>query len=95
MYFKISARELEVLESERETILRTLRNCQKSKPRGKPMKPPILVVPLDATKLVCIIEDLSEDEDEDEAEVERRNSRRRKSSTRRRGGNWEKSVWLL
>ena len=54
MYFKLSARELEILESQRQIILGTLLQHQTSG-RARTQKPPFLVVPIDPSGLVCII----------------------------------------
>ena len=80
MHFKLSARELEILE-DREVILSRLRDSQDK--RVKTLKPPILVVPTDKSRLVCVIErderfsekdkaDGEEDADSLEEEEERR-----------------------
>jgi hypothetical protein len=55
MYFKLSARELEILDSQRQVILGTLLQHQSSgRPRNQ--KPPFLVVPFDPSGLICIIQ---------------------------------------
>ena len=53
MHFKLSARELEILE-DRDKILSSLRESQAR--RTKALKPPILVVPTDQSRLVTVIE---------------------------------------
>ena len=81
MRYKLSVRELEILDKDRIKILRRLRDSHldstpsskpvKSSTKNKPMKPPILVVPLDDSRLFCIIQKCSEYDDEpklDEAE---------------------------
>ena len=55
MYYKLSARELEILDGQRQIILGTLLEHQNSgKPRNQ--KPPFLIVPFDPSGLVCIIQ---------------------------------------
>lgn len=53
MFFKLSAREIEILE-ERDKILERLRQGQDR--RTRPLKPPILVVPQDESHLMAVIE---------------------------------------
>lgn len=54
MHFKLSARELGILE-DREAILSRLRDSQDKRTK-KTLKPPILVVPEDKSRLICVIE---------------------------------------
>ena len=64
MRFKLSVRELEILDKDRIKILKRLREShlndttrkQSKHFAKKPMKPPILVVPLDDSRLFCIIQ---------------------------------------
>lgn len=87
MHFKLSARELEILD-DREVILSRLRDSQNK--RVKSLKPPILVVPTDKSRLVSVIErdesfaemlKAAEEEDEaDSLEEEERRKVRKKSN---------------
>ena len=74
MRFKLSVRELEILDKDRIKILTKLRKSHlqrtssskqnKSSIKKQPMKPPILLVPLDDSRLFCIIQTCDEyDED--------------------------------
>lgn len=68
MHFKLSARELEILD-DRQKILAKLRESQER--RNKTLKPPILVVPQDDSHLMAVIErcdDFPEPADGNEAE---------------------------
>lgn len=71
MRFKLSVRELEILDKDRIKILTKLRESHldktsskgkhnKSSSKKKPMKPPILLVPLDDSRLFCIIQTCDE-----------------------------------
>ena len=70
MRFKLSVRELEILDKDRIKILTKLRESHldntvsskqnKSSRKKKPMKPPILLVPLDDSRLFCIIQTCTE-----------------------------------
>ena len=71
MRFKLSVRELEILDKDRIKILKKLREShlndtsrkQSKSSTKKPMKPPILVVPLDDSRLFCIIQTCSDYDD--------------------------------
>ena len=85
MRFKLSVRELEILDKDRKKILRRLRENQLSQnsysykenptssrsnssftKKNPRMKPPILVVPLDDSRLFCIIQTCNEFENDEE-----------------------------
>ena len=85
MRFKLSVRELEILDKDRKKILRRLRENQLSQntssykenptssrsnssftKKNPRMKPPILVVPLDDSRLFCIIQTCNEFEKDEE-----------------------------
>ena len=78
MHFKLSVRELEILDKDRIKILKKLReshlrdSSRKSSKwsRKKPMKPPILVVPLDDSRLFCIIQTCNDYDDQNEVDEE-------------------------
>ena len=86
MRFKLSVRELEILDKDRKKILRRLRENQLSQndssykqnptssrsnssftKKNPRMKPPILVVPLDDSRLFCIIQSCNEFENDEES----------------------------
>ena len=86
MRFKLSVRELEILDKDRKKILRRLRENQLSQnnssykenptssrsnssftKKNPHMKPPILVVPLDDSRLFCIIQTCNEFENNEES----------------------------
>ena len=86
MRFKLSVRELEILDKDRKKILRKLRENQLSQndssnkenptssrsnssftKKNPRMKPPILVVPLDDSRLFCIIQTCNEFENDEES----------------------------
>ena len=61
MHFKLSARELEILDKDRVSILTKLRESHLASKQAqscnrRPMKPPILVVPLDSSRLISIVQ---------------------------------------
>ena len=80
MHFKLSVRELEILDKDRIKILKRLRQShlngsthQPSSSAKRPMKPPILVVPLDESRLFCVIQtcdDFDHDEEQNSNEDE-------------------------
>ena len=88
MHFKLSARELGILE-DRETIIYRLNKSQEAQRKNgrmrvrKPLKPPILVVANDDSELVAVIErdttfsdDDDDDNDDDDDEFEEDEDRR-------------------
>jgi len=90
MRFKLSVRELEILDKDRIKILTKLRESHlnktskskqnKSSRKKQPMKPPILLVPLDDSRLFCIIQtcaeydEVTENKDKEQEEVEKASS---------------------
>ncbi len=69
MHFKLSAQELEILD-DRDKIVALLRASQSR--RSRPLRPPILVVAADASRLVAIVE-----KDEEWLEVDTEQSEER------------------
>ena len=89
MRFKLSVRELEILDKDRIKILRKLRKSHldntsskqnKSSTKKKPMKPPILLVPLDDSRLFCIIQTCTEYDEIEEATKEQEEIKRASTS---------------
>ena len=89
MRFKLSVRELEILDKDRIKILKKLRKSHldntsskqsKSSTKKKPMKPPILLVPLDDSRLFCIIQTCTEYDEIEEASKEQEEIKRASTS---------------
>ena len=89
MHFKLSVRELEILDKDRIKILKKLResHLRDSSVKSsnwsvkKPMKPPILVAPLDDSRLFCIIQTCNEFDNQNEVNEEGVHSTEEKIST--------------
>ena len=89
MRFKLSVRELEILDKDRIKILKKLRKSHldntsskqsKSSTKKKPMKPPILLVPLDDSRLFCIIQTCTEYDEIEEVSKEQEEIKRASTS---------------
>lgn len=78
MYFKLSAREFEILEEKEAIISRLVSNQQHPPAHGankKPLKPPILVVTQDGSHMTAVIQrDNSYDVQDEEAKSEKGSS---------------------